>query len=141
MPFGSHSLQIGEEAPLLTLSSTSEASALDSLKGKYVLVNFWSATDPESRIANRQLSDLTSALPSSQIEFVSICTDRDPSLQAEIMAADGVENLHYSLTATDLTPSVFDDYQTSTGLRSFLIDPFGNLAAVSPSTSQITSII
>lgn len=141
MPFGSHSLQIGEEAPLLTQSSSSKAVGLDSLKGKYVVLNFWSLTDPESRIANKRLADLTSTLPSSQIEFVSICTDNDTTLQTEIMESDGISNLTYSMSATDFTPDVIDDYQTATGHRSFLIDPFGNLKAVSPSEEEITQVI
>ena len=141
MPLGSHSLQIGEEAPLLTLSSSTKATSLDALKGKYVVLNFWKASDPESRLANKRLADLTSTLPSSQIQFVSVCTDNDPTLQAEIMVCDGVANLPYSLSALDFTPEVLDDYQTATGCRSFLIDPFGNLKAVSPSDAEITKVI
>lgn len=140
MPFGSHSLQIGEEAPLLTLSSSTEASSLDSLKEKYVLLNFWSASDPESRILNKHLADMTSTLSSSQIQFVSICTDQDSTLQSEIMNVDGVSDIRYSLSYSDLTPEVFHDYQTHTGCRSFLIDPFGNLKAISPSDEDITLI-
>lgn len=141
MPFGSHSLQIGEEAPLLTLSSTTKASGLDALKGKYIVLNFWSATDAESRIANKRLADLTSTLPSPQIQFVSVCTDSDTALQSEIMSIDSVAENLYSLSANDFTPEVLDDYQTGTGCRSFLIDPFGNLKAISPSEAEISSVI
>lgn len=140
MPFGSHSLKVGDEAPLLTLSSPQKAGSLDSTKGKYVIVNFWSPTDPISRINNKRLADLTDSLPSSQVKFVSICTDNDTSLETEITKADGISENAILLSANDISPEVFDDYQTSTGCRSFLIDPFGNLKAISPSHAEITRI-
>lgn len=140
MPFGNHSLKVGEEAPLLTLSSESETPRLQSLKGKYVVLNFWSASDPESRINNKRLADLTSTLPSSQIQFVSICTDNDPSLQMEIMNADGIPANIHSLSSSELMPEVMEEYQIQSGCRSFLINPFGNLQAISPSSELIKSV-
>ena len=141
MPIGSHSLEIGKEAPLLTFSSSSGSLPMPSLKGKYVLVNFWSPSDPMSRIANKQLAMLSASLPSSQISHVSVCTDSDKVLQSEIMDADGIPSNTISLSANDLTPEVLNDFQISTGHRSFLIDPFGNLTAILPSTEQIKSVI
>ncbi len=138
MPYGSHSLQEKEEAPLLTLTNDSKTTLLESLKGKYVVINFWSASDPMSRINNRQLADFTSTLPSSQIRFVSICTDKDITLQTEIMDNDQLPESAITLSAIDVAPEVLDDYQTSSGCRSFLIDPFGNLQKISPSESDIT---
>ncbi len=114
---------------------------MPSLKGKYVLVNFWSPSDPMSRIANKQLAMLSASLPSSQISHVSVCTDSDKVLQSEIMDADGIPSNTISLSANDLTPEVLNDFQISTGHRSFLIDPFGNLTAILPSTEQIKSVI
>ncbi|MBD5357806.1 MAG: redoxin domain-containing protein [Bacteroides sp.] len=140
VPLGSHSLQIGEEAPLITLSSSSKASTLDVLKGKFVVVNFWSPSNPESRILNKKLADLVSTLPPSQIQFVSICTDSDLSLQSEIMDADSLpQSVHY-LSSSDVTYDVFEEFQTHTGCRTFLINPFGNLQSISPTLSEIRSV-
>ncbi len=140
VPYGGHSLQIGNDAPLLTLSSNSKIPNLDILKGKYVVVNFWSPTDPESRLNNKQLADLISSLPPSQIQFVSICTDTDITLQHEIMDADGVPLSINSLSASDIIPDVLMNYQVESGYRSFLIDPFGNLKSISPTSSEIKSV-
>lgn len=87
---------------------------MPSLKGKYVLVNFWSPSDPMSRIANKQLAMLSASLPSSQISHVSVCTDSDKVLQSEIMDADGIPSNTISLSANDLTPEVLNDFQIST---------------------------
>lgn len=141
MPTGSHSLEIGEEAPLLsTISSSSKDLSSLSLEGKYVLVNFWSAADPMSRIANKNFSELTATLPSSQIAYVSVCTDDDLTLQNEIMRIDGIHPSVISLSASDLSAEVLDDYQISRGHRSFLINPFGNLEAIAPDRDKILSV-
>ena len=141
IPVGSHSLVNGEEAPSITLSSKAGSGSLNELEGKYVVVNFWSASDPQSRITNQNLSKLAEALPSSKVRFVSICTDSDESLASQIMKADGINPAVVSLSSSDVTAQVIDDYQTATGLRSFLIDPFGNLVSVSPSEEAIKTII
>lgn len=141
MPFGSHSLQEGEEAPLLILSPDSKATQFEALKGKYVVVNFWNPADPSSRIANRRLAALTSTLPSSQIRFVSICTDKDLTLQKEIMVNDSLPESVFHLSSQDLAPEVLEDYQTGSGCRSFLIDPFGNLQKINPSDTDIKMVL
>lgn len=139
---GSHSLETGKEAPSITLSSESRIPSLDDkLAGKYVVLNFWSASDADSRLANRQLSRLAESLPSSKIQFVGVCTDSDSSLSNEIMKNDGCSLRGIYLDRSDLTPAVTDDYQTSSGCRTFLIDPFGNLCSISPSAEEIISII
>lgn len=138
---GSHSLTPGEEAPSLTLSSDSKVHPLDATDGRFVVLNFWSATDATSRLNNRRLAELTASLPSSKIKFVSVCTDSDASLSREILSADGIDGIGTHLNASDLTEQVAEDYQTSTGCRSFLIDPFGNLVSISPSHSEIAGII
>ena len=71
MPQGSHSLEIGSEAPAIELSSDAVIKNLDMLNGKYVLVNFWSAADARSRINNKRLADLSASLPADKIAFVS----------------------------------------------------------------------
>ncbi len=141
IPVGSHSLNPGEEAPSIVLSSNARINSLKDLDGKYVVVNFWSASDPESRIANNRLGNLAESLPSSKVRFVSICTDSDESLSSEIMKADGIPSSVISLNASDITAEVAEDYQVATGNRSFLIDPFGNLVSVSPSEEAIKTVI
>lgn len=138
---GSHSLKPGEEAPSLTLSSNSKVPSPDNTDGKFVVLNFWSASDAASRLNNRRLAEFTASLPSSKIKFISVCTDSDASLSREILSADGIDRLGIHLNASDLTEQVAEDYQTSSGCRSFLIDPFGNLVSISPSHAEIAGII
>lgn len=141
MPLGSHSLEIGKEAPSLTLSSGNRHDNLPELGGNYVIINFWSFDDPISRINNSRLSDVISTIPSSKVKFISICMDDNKTLRDEIMSADNVSANTISLSINDLSPQVAEDFQTNSGNRSFIIDPFGNLASICPSAESIPGII
>lgn len=131
VPTGSHQLEIGREAPALTFSSTS-SKAFDELKGNNILLNFWSATDAASRIRNRELSEYAETSDSKKLRIVSVCIDEDLSLGMEIARIDGISDKVISLSRKDLGDDILDDYQTEKGCRSFVIDSYGNLKAISP---------
>lgn len=128
LPYGSHSLALGEEAPRLTLSHSSPHS-LDSLKGDYYVINFWSAADPQSRINNKMLA-VNKKVNGHEVKVVSVCIDDDVTLAKEILKADNISDEVISLSSSDLVADVLKDYQVDTGCRSFLIDPFGNLESI-----------
>lgn len=128
LPNGSHTLAIGEEAPALTLNS-SDNNELESLKGHYYVVNFWSASDAQSRINNRNLA-MTKKVNGRDVKVVSVNIDSDTSLAREIAKADKIGDDIISLSGSELSSDVLSDYQVSTGCRSFLIDPYGNLESI-----------
>lgn len=138
---GSHSLEIGKEAPALTLSSDSRLKDLSFLDGKFVVINFWNPDDPQSRLNNRHLADIISGLDPSKVEFISICTGENELLMNEILKVDNILDKTVSLSAKDITPQVNEDFQLNSGNRSFIIDPFGNLVSVCPSDEIISSIL
>jgi len=139
IPYGSHSLKIGSEAPSITLSSSSSAN-LDRMKGRKVLLNFWSASDASSRLANREISRIAESGIYPDMCFVSICIDSDSSLAEEISKTDRISGKVISLKSTEVTDDVLADFQTSKGCRSFLIDSFGNLEAIT-SSANISKLI
>lgn len=132
IPSGSHSLEIGAEAPAITLSHA--ARSLGDFSGQEVIVNFWSAADPASRLANRQLSDLADSHDAS-LRCISICIDDDNDIAEEIAKIDRISSRVISLKASDVTPDVLSDFQTSRGCRAFRIDRFGRLKAATPAAS------
>lgn len=141
MPLGSRSIEIGKEAPAITLSSNANINSLASLKGKYVVVNFWSSKDPASRITNSHLAKLIKNLPQGKIRFVSICVDDDQFISKEIIKADKLSEDALFLSINDLAPDVAVDFQIATGNRSFLMDPYNHLVSISPSDNDIQSVI
>ncbi len=127
LPNGSHTLAIGEEAPALSLATAN--NQLDSLKGQYYVVNFWSASDARSRVNNRNLA-VNKKMNGRDVKVVSINIDSDEALAREIAKADKIGNDVISLSGSDLASGVLDDYQVESGCRSFLIDPYGNLESI-----------
>ncbi len=126
----SNSLEIGKEAPGLELSAAGDSTlSLESLRGRHILVNFWSASYPASRIANLHYSRLASAISTEKLAFISINVDSDEQLARQIMQLDGTES-PLSFTISSLKTGSLENYQTESGCRSFLIDPLGNLKAI-----------
>ncbi|MDE6772134.1 MAG: peroxiredoxin family protein [Muribaculaceae bacterium] len=140
IPSGSHSLEIGSEAPSISLSPEAGKN-IGSLDGKRVIVNFWSAEDPSSRIANRKLSRLAESDSFSDTRFVSVCIDSDKSIASEIARIDRISDNVVSLGKEDVTSDVLEDFQTATGCRTFIIDRFGILKQIIHSGSEIPDIL
>lgn len=139
IPTGSHRLEIGSEAPSLTLSPTSPAT-LESLKGKKIILNFWSASDASSRLANLRISELAESEANAGTAYVSVCIDKDPTLAKEIARIDKISDKVISLGLDDVVDDVITDYQTARGCRTFSIDAYGNLEAIAPA-SEISTIL
>lgn len=135
----SRDIEIDKEAPALELKAPGSDISLDSLRGRYVLVNFWSASEPASRVANIEYSRLSSTLSPDKIVFVSVNVDSDESLARQIMSHDNVAmtSSFRTFTVSSASDDLLSNYQTATGCRSFLIDPYGNIAAIPSSPSSI----
>lgn len=140
IPSGSHELAIGSQAPAITLAQSSHFDST-SLKGSKILVNFWSASDPASRIANKTLSRMAMDQSIHDTRFISICIDEDSLLASEIAKIDGISEKVISLNRDDIAPDVLKDFQIQTGCRSYLIDSFGSLKAISSSPEMLNKIL
>ena len=135
MPFGSHSLKIGAEAPSITFSTETQSQL--KLENAPTLINFWSIYNPQSRIDNNRLANAIAGMHDSKINFVSICIDTDETLHKEIILQDKIDDKGFFFNRNDINEEVFKDYQTSTGLRSFLLNDSGELLAINPSENDI----
>lgn len=134
---GSHKLEVGSEAPAITLS-TNENLNLEYGQ-KYTIINFWSAFSPSSRLANHKLSNI--AEKDSSIACLSVCIDTDPSISKEIIEIDGISGKVTHLDLEDISYEVLEDYQTESGCRMFLIDQYGILKAIADSSEDISTIL
>lgn len=128
-PEHSGNLKIGEEAPAIELTAAPPL-LLSSDSDTYTIVNFWSAQDAASRLRNKKYADMAS-LEGSKMRLITICVDEDSALAKELMMIDNCFPSQ-SFFSEQVEESTFADYQTATGCRSFMIDPFGNLTSISP---------
>ncbi len=146
---GERSLE-GAAAPELNLASLKAGApgiSLDGLKGHYVVVSFWSAADPASRMRNMSyenlVSEIDSNLPRSRrpVAFVSVNFDESRSLVTEIAAIDGLDPSTIAQASGPAARRIIRDYDLSEGYDTFLIDPEGRIVSRNPSEDTLIDAV
>ena len=126
-------LSIGSPAPKIETIEGSNVvedakSESKTKESKTKVVSFWSPKKPASRIANRKLSELYGQ-NNPNVEFISICTDKDDSLMSEVMKKDGV-NPDMSFTFSQVSSRVFKDYGVEETPKAFEITSEGKISKI-----------
>lgn len=128
IPGANDRLQIGKKAPEIIFSDNNNDTTLTFRDSQLTVVNFWSASDPASRMRNREFNRY-SKTSGKEIRFISICTDADIALSKEIMKLDGIDNAAYTFTIKDIDKTTFKEYRTDKSLSSYFINHEGRLTA------------
>ena len=133
-------LEIGKQMPQTDIKAADDAMNLSTLHGKWVILSFWSAADAQSRIAASQSYKNAENL-NADINFISVNFDRSEALMNEIAQIDGIGGTLLHITDTDSALQLRRKFSMNSGLRTFLIDPEGQLTAVDPSPEQIKRLV
>ncbi|NQU87397.1 MAG: AhpC/TSA family protein [Mariniphaga sp.] len=81
----------GTNSPDIVLPDTNgNEKTLSSLRGKYVLLQFWSANDRGSRIVNSTLVDLYSEFRNKEFEIYQVSIDDDKEAWLNAIEQDGL---------------------------------------------------
>lgn len=129
--------QAGQLAPDFTVTRNDSTFTLQDLRGKYVLVDFWSSSDANSRIKSNEYNRLP-VYPSSRFERLSINFDRSEQLFDEIVKRDHLnKDEQYFATETDCD-KIINSYKLSEGYNSYLIAPDGKIVAVNPDNTYLS---
>jgi hypothetical protein len=101
-----------------------------SLKnGKYTLLQFWAAYDPNSRKENVLMHNEIAQSGLENPEFISISFDENQSVFNETVRADKLnERTYYNDTLGEKSP-IFKTYRLNKGFGNVLIDPEGVIIA------------
>lgn len=139
---------LGEKAPNLVLNNDNgDAVSLESLKGKWVILSFWSSADADSRLSQNQVASYLRQFQSERnsaidVEVVSVNFDRSQKLMDEIIRRDGLnDSLQFFIGDADWEVAVRRAYSMREGLRTFVINPIGELVAADPEINDLRSII
>ena len=123
------SLAIGKEAPEIALQNPDgQVIKLSSLKGKYVLIDFWAAWCRPCRMENPNVVKLYNQYSDDNFEILGVSLDRTRDKWVQAIAQDELPWLHVS----DLKfwrSQAAKDYQVSAIPATFLIDPDGIIIA------------
>lgn len=135
----------GYNAPLFTLDegygSRDGNFDLADMKGRYVLLSFWSSADASSRIAVADYDRMTRSVNEDLICRVSVNMDSNGALFEEIVRHDGMrERMHFRASG-DKAVGLTKLYHLDKGYRTMLIDPAGRIMVVNPSSTLLTEIL
>lgn len=132
----------GYSVPALTLESENNNISLNELKGKYVLLTFWSSTDAISRVAcNEYTAFEKDANAEEQFCFLSVNFDKCERLFREIVRRDNLKAETQFYVQGDNMTKIKNTFHLEDGYKSFLIDPIGRIIATNPSTATLKKIL
>ena len=128
----------GRQAPELTLIRNDTAVSLQNLRGRYVLVDFWSSADANSRLKSNEYNRLPIS-SAARLERLSINFDRSEELFNEILRRDHLNPEEEYFAGESDFDKIIRDYGITQGYNSYLIDPQGKIVAVNPDNEYISS--
>ena len=122
-------LAIGKMAPEIALENPDgEVITLSSLRGNYVLIDFWAAWCGPCRRENPNVVRVYNEYSDRNFEILGVSLDKTREKWLEAIAQDGLPWLHVS----DLKfwrSQAAQDYQVNAIPATFLIDPEGKIIA------------
>ena len=134
-------LKEGERAPQLSLQNADDSVSLQSLKGQYVLLNFWAGYDAPSRMENIRFAREIDKSGLENISLVSVSFDTNRKVFEEIVKRDELDTATQFYDKDGSRSDIFDNYRLSKGFASYLISPEGVIIAKNPNPDQLTKLI
>jgi len=123
------SVQIGQMAPDFTMATMDGKSIkLSSLRGKYVLLDFWASWCQPCRQENPNVVKVFNKYKDKNFTILGVSLDKDPVAWKQAVIADGLTWIHASELKDFESPTV-RLYQIDSIPSSFIIDPEGKIIA------------
>lgn len=95
------------------------------IKGKYTLLQFWAAYDPESRFQNTLLHNKLKKLQRNDIQLASISFDESIAVYEETVKADKLDLATQFHNTKGKKSFIYEIYNLDKGFINLLIDPHG----------------
>jgi hypothetical protein len=128
-------IQPGNLAPEINLQGV-------HLKGNgYVLVQFWAASNPQSRVENTQMYHVISRSKTDNIRLISISLDENSAVFQGVIKTDHLDDASQFNEPDGKNSVAFKKYRLKTGFHNWLIDSNGMIVAKDVSPSEILAKI
>ncbi|WP_316794670.1 AhpC/TSA family protein [Pedobacter frigoris] len=133
---------VGQQAPDFTLSdATGKSFSLSSLKGKYVVVDFWASWCTPCRAANQKIKPIYAKYKGKGFDMVSISMDDKKDLWDAAVKKDGLPWHQVSgLTGIKDCP-VAKKYSVTSLPTVFLLDKTGKVIAQNISERELEELL
>lgn len=123
------SLSIGSTAPEISLPNPSgEVITLSSLKGNYVLIDFWAAWCRPCRAENPNVVRLYNEYSDQNFEILGVSLDRTKEAWVQAIEQDGLEWKHVS-DLQYFNSAAANTYNITAIPATYLVDPEGKIIA------------
>jgi hypothetical protein len=127
-------IQPGYLAPGLNLQDV-------DFNGKdYVLLQFWAAYDPQSRVRNAQMHNVIAQTEVENFRLISISLDENRSVFEGTIKADHLDETTQFNESTGRQSALFKAYRLKTGFSNWLINPNGVVVAKNISPNEIQAM-
>lgn len=132
--------KVGSFAPNMTVADNDSTFTLTNYRGKYVILNFWSSDDAESRIRNISLNNFINKHKDDKVVFASVNFDRSEKLFKEIVNVDNLDDKAHFFDKNGKSSEVFENFELKNGLKCFVINPEGKIIKVNPEEQQLINL-
>jgi len=134
---GIYGTGIGDRAPALAFDSE-PSEALRALRGKFVLLCFWSSADAPSREAVGRYSSWVERQPNTGVGLLAFNFDKSEPLFREIVKRDGLNQQLQFRPDNARAKRLMRDYRLTPGKYGcLLIAPDGRIIAHNPDTANL----
>ena len=130
----------GYNAPSMTIENSDTTLSLADMKGRYVIVTFWSSADADSRLRAYRYDEAAKLLPQERFCLLSVNFDRSERLFREIVRRDNLSAENHIHVDGSQANRISHDYRLTEGFKSLLIDPKGRIVAMNPSIETLTKM-
>ncbi|HIU38669.1 MAG TPA: redoxin family protein [Candidatus Limisoma intestinavium] len=130
----------GAFAPSFSFADNERKVTLSNLRGEFVVVNFWSSHDAESRIRN-VVYDRFAKEHAKTVDFIAINYDKEEMLYREIVKIDNLDSKTQFYDYDGFDSEISERYHLEQGFRSYLINREGKIIAINPDKRQLTKLI
>lgn len=130
----------GYNAPSMTIENSDTTLSLADMKGRYVIVTFWSSADADSRLRAYRYDEAAKLLPQERFCLLSVNFDRSECLFREIVRRDNLSAENHIHVDGSQANRIIHDYRLTEGFKSLLIDPKGRIVAMNPSIETLTKM-
>lgn len=127
---------LNKTAPLFKLVRGNKTIDLQRLRGEYVLVNFWSVEDAQSRINNVRYDRIVKN-SNNELNFISINIDTDYQLYSQILEIDKLEKRNQYNHSEIVYGKINSEWLNERGYKAYLINPKGEIEKINPNENQL----
>lgn len=132
---------IGKQLPSIANEKISDALARSESEGKYVLLNFWSAADGNSRRSAKDYTNWMLNNSEAAVDVLSVNFDKSEGLFREIVKRDGLVNDKQFNVSGYQAQQIIDNFHLNDGYGSLLVSPEGEIVAHNPTLSDLDHLI